>query len=415
VIVRLNLDQPGFAHPPSWPDGPTKYTPVFVGRPPFRKLVVLADAELIDDLDEERRPQVLLSGLLSHGLIDCIRYADEGPPSDLPSHEVASLAVAPGWATLLPSGVAPDIWEVRTGDEHRVRRAGIRGNRAKIAAQDTQTPVYENMEAGAASERRTKDALAAQVAECVHADIHVTERPYLHAREKPVVRGITVADVDQALPLISLYLRAQGEYLVYRSPDGKDTFRLNRGLFFWVGARELIPAAWRWFNACAQYSVATNDDTLLILGQSVLMRVARALQVRDSVNIALNTPQDNDIADDALSSLDLIFLLLMGALDATARVVHRVLEIKGSVRGAAWQYPKWLAEVVEKAPGFNGVVGKGTKNSHALTILTTLRNSVHGEALQPISARKGSQPRQTLVEVPVADARELLVQWKANR
>ena len=409
MLRRLNLDQPGTVHKPSWPEGPTKYTPVFVGRPPFRRLVVLADAELIDELDEKLwRPHVLLAGLLSHGLIDCIRYADEGPPSDVQTNEVASLAVTPGWAILLPSGVAPDIWEVRTGGEHRVARASIRGSRTNIAAQDTQTPVYEDMEAGAASERRSKDALAAQVAECVHADIHVTERPYLHAREKPVVRGVTVVDVDQALPLISLYLRAQGEYLVYRSHDGRDTFRLNRGLFFWVGARELVPAAWRWFNGLAQHSVATGDDTLFMLAQSALMRITRALQVRDALHVALNRPQDNDVADDALSSLDLIFLLLMGAVDATARVVHHALNLKGSVHGAAWQYPKWLAKVAEKVAAFDGVIGSGSKYSHALTILTTLRNSVHGEALQPLAFRKGSQPQQTLVGIPSEDAQGLL-------
>jgi hypothetical protein len=53
MLQRLNLDQPGFAHQPSWPDGPAKYTPVFVGRPPFRKLVVLADAELVEGIEEE--------------------------------------------------------------------------------------------------------------------------------------------------------------------------------------------------------------------------------------------------------------------------------------------------------------------------------------------------------------------------
>jgi hypothetical protein len=123
---------------------------------------------------------------------------------------------------------------------------------------------------------------------------------------------------------------------------------------------------------------------------------------------ALNKPQDSDIADDALSSRDLIFLLLTGAVDATARVVHHVLDLKGSVRAAAWQHERWLAKVVDQTPDFATVVGAGTKSRRALTILTTLRNSVHGEALQPLSARKGSEPRQTLVGVPAPDAKDLL-------
>jgi len=38
------------------PAGPEKYTPLFLGRAPFRKLVVLADAELIDGLDDNPWP-----------------------------------------------------------------------------------------------------------------------------------------------------------------------------------------------------------------------------------------------------------------------------------------------------------------------------------------------------------------------
>lgn len=117
---------------------------------------------------------------------------------------------------------------------------------------------------------------------------------------------------------------------------------MNRGLFYWVGTRELLPSAWRWFSACVQHSQAVGDDSLLLLGQSVLQRVQRALQVRDDVNVALNRPQNNDTADEALSSLDVFLLLLMGAVDATARVVHAVLGIAGGPHAAGWQRREWL-------------------------------------------------------------------------
>jgi hypothetical protein len=113
-------------------------------------------------------------------------------------------------------------------------------------------------------------------------------------------------------------------FITSRDPAGRGTHTMNRGLYYWVGTRELLPSAWRWFSACVQHSRDIRNDNLLLLGQSVLQRVQRALQVRDEVHIALNKPQDNDTADDALSSLDVALLLLMGAVDATARVAHAV-------------------------------------------------------------------------------------------
>ena len=39
----------------------------------------------------------------------------------------------------------------------------------------------------------------------------------------------------------------------------------------------------------------------------------------------MNCRQDNNIAEDALTALDICLVFLMGALDAAARVAHRVL------------------------------------------------------------------------------------------
>ena len=372
--------------------------------------MVLADASITYGLaDDPWRKEILLAGLLSRDPVECLRYADEGPPKDLPRHQVASMGdVVAGWAELLPSGVAPEVWEVRTGGPNRLSRSGITGNRTQVATQDTRTSVYEDMPAAAAAERRTRDALAGQVAEAVHADIYLTDRPYLHAVTWPLARGMTVLDVDQALPLISLYLRAQGQHLIWRSQDGTATLQLNRGFFYWVGSRELLPSGWRWSHAFAQLSQSTGDDTLLLLSQSVLQRIARALQVRDRVHIALNQPQDNDIAEDALSALDVVLLLLMGAVDATARVVHQVLQISGSAFDAAWQRARWLSKVLKVAPGFAVLIGNSTTGCHALTVLRILRNSVHGATLQSLALKKGTEPLRTLVGIPPAEAKELL-------
>jgi hypothetical protein len=148
---------------------------------------------------------------------------------------------------------------------------------------------------------------------------------------------------------------------------------------------------------------------MTFLGQSVLQRVQRALQVRDDVHIGLNKPQDNDTADEALSSLDVALLLLMGAVDATARVAHAVLGLTSKPHRAGWQIQEWLAEVNVAAPALGGLFQAGTDETHTLTILRLLRNAIHGEALQPLGVGSGGRQRdRTLVGLPSSQQAELM-------
>jgi hypothetical protein len=410
VIARLNLTQPLQQQSPSWPPQAEDGTSLFVGRPPFRKLSVLADATVIDDFDASQfTPGLILAGLLTHDFIECFRYSDTGPPPEIPRKQIEPIGeVVPGWAVVSPPDIAYGVRDIRVSDGIRTKDTGIMGDAIKVAARDVATPVYADMEPNAAAQRRTRDAIAAQTAENIGSDLFLTNRPYLRSVRWSLARGVTPLLQAEALPFVSLYLRAQGQFIIFRSTDGRSTHTINRGLFYWVGTRELLPAAWRWFNACVQHSIAQNDDSLLLLGQSVLMRVTRALQERDKVHVALNQPQNNDVADGALSALDVCLLLLMGAVDASARVVHRILRLSGNAHSAAWQHDQWLQKVLTAAPAFARIIGAGTTGRHALTILTTLRNSVHGEALQPLAVRNERDPLRTAVGIPARDEPVLL-------
>jgi hypothetical protein len=187
--------------------------------------------------------------------------------------------------------------------------SAIIGDIPNAASTDDRTDAYREREPEVASELRRADALAAQVAQAVGADIFITDRQYLHQATLPLAEGVTFCDLDDALAVTGLYLRAQGSFVVSCELSGTGIHTMNRGLYYWVGTRELLPSAWRWFSACVQYSKAVDSTSLLLLGQSVLQRVQRALQVRDDVHTALNMPQNNDTADQALSSLDIVLLL----------------------------------------------------------------------------------------------------------
>lgn len=251
------------------------------------------------------------------------------------------------------------------------------------------------------------------VANAIGADIFITNRPYLHAMSWKLADGVTFLDIDEALPTLGLYLRAHQMYVTSRSPDRRGTSTMNRGLFFWVGTREQLPSAWRWFAACVQHSTGGVGDNLLYLGQSVLQRVERALQVRDEVHVGLNKPQNNDTADEALSSMDVVLLLLMGAVDATARVAHQVLGLSSQPYLAAWQRNAWITEVTAATPSLGALFQPGTNELHAHTILRLLRNSIHGEALQALGVGSGRQRERTLVSLPASEEPALRAAFNA--
>ncbi len=319
--------------------------------------------------------------------------------------------MTPGWVEVTAFRDDPRAWSVVAADETTVTHAGIEGDATDVAREDTRTVAYAQLDRDAARERRVADAIAVQAAAAIGADLFITRRPYLHAVEWSLAGDVLIADPDQALPLISLYLRRQRVYITWRSTDGSGTALLNEGLFFWVGTRELLPAGWRWFKACVQHG--QHDDHMIFVGQSLLRRYQRALQARDQLLHALQKPQTNDTAEEMLAGLDFILLALMGALDVAARVAHRAGGLTGGERGAAWQRPNWRSKLADAVPALAAVVAPETPGADVLTVVGKLRNSIHGAALSSISVRANpTAHRDTLVNVPPSDKAGLLAAFE---
>ncbi|MBL7553807.1 hypothetical protein I6A60_39170 [Frankia sp. AgB1.9] len=342
-------------------------------------------------------------------MIEFYRYADEGPPDE------SFLAgdgphVAPGWVALKP-GTDEDNPALVYSREAGITHMGIVGNGIPSAGRDMAASSYQGLGSMQAATRRRADATAVEVAEAIDADLFVTDRPYVFEKLAQQTNGVTCLTPDQALPLVGLYLRAQGAYAVYGPNSlGPALARWNRGLLYWVGARQALPAAWRWISACVQHAQGGGDDRLPHLGGSLVQRVERALRSRDAVHLALNQPQNNDTADDALAAFDEAALLLMGAVDASARVAHTVLGImKPSVRRAGWQNGDWMSEVQIRRSALAAVVAPGTAAEAALTILRLMRNTIHGEAMAAINRRDiDSRQMRTIMSMPGVDQAALL-------
>ncbi len=414
MIPRLKSD-PNEAPPrSSWPaDKGTKASALFTGRQPLRKLVVLVDSRLVEQLDEaDWSQESLLAGLLTSDLIESFLYSDDGPPPDIPRQTVAPFGESvPGWAVLVQHpklGEWPVSWSTSTSTAF----GAVIDRLPEIAARDEANTAYMDLEATAAAERRRADAYGVEVARAMHADLFITDRPYLLQAKQGTGRGINTLSVRDALAIVGLYLRTQGVFHSWRSHDGKFIVRASKGGFFWIGARELLPSAWRWLAGCGQHALRGGDESLPSLCHSTIQRLQRSLEVRDRVHVALNGPLSRDAAEDALAAFDVVLLLLMGMLDAAAAVAHRVLNIPESAELAGWQHGRWLKQVAQREPALAELHQPATDHERTLTILRLLRNSVHGESLVPLTLSRHRDER-TLVGLPPAKQVRLMSHFAA--
>jgi hypothetical protein len=135
---------------------------------------------------------------------------------------------------------------------------------------------------------------------------------------------------------------------------------------------------------------------------------------RDDFHLAFNRLQNNPgNSREVLAHLDTMLVLLMSAVDITARVAHRVLALTGNIYNAGWQRPPWMASVAAADPAFSGLFAANTNNSHALTILRLLRNTVHGQAIRsvPVSLSGGSV--ETEIQLPADNRAEIVIAMNA--
>lgn len=387
---------------------------LFLPRPSLRKLKVVIDYDLIENLSDIFDKSFLLKGLLDHKFIEYYKYSDKGPYGDALQVEkntgyYEDLLAYKDWINVSVKPHEGHLPVVYAKDE-RITYSSIFFDGPEIAFRDESSKAYLHLNENEGSIHRRNDMIALSVAnQVINADIFITNREYLYSSSNLVKNNnsVTLCTVEEAIPLISLYLRAQN---VFIKPTGYANFIFSYGKwgFYWVGTRELLPEAWRWFSACVHNSSTTKDDTLTLLGGSLLNRVCRALQSRDKVHIAVNKATTTDSIEDALNSLDTTLTLLMGAVDVTARVVHLILKMPNKPYEAAWQKDKWYSNVCSIEPNLTSLFPGNSVNDNTLTILRLLRNSVHGTALQGITTVFGMDQKRMMVMIPKDDESHII-------
>jgi hypothetical protein len=241
------------------------------------------------------------------------------------------------------------------------------------------------------------------------ADALVTASPVLidPALRGPVARDSNAMPVEAALALVGLYLRARDDFTLRRLPGFRETF--DRGLFYWVLARELLPNAWRSTSAGAQHEQATGDDRVFQLFISAITRLDRSLRSRDRLHHQLKLEQNNNTADEALFSLDTFLVFLVGAFDAVGRAAHLTYGLDASgLHEVSWRRSWRTRQLAPVAASLAQLMDDGTAARDALDLVALLRNTVHGEALRTVAAKYSSRPLQNVLLLPKDQELQLL-------
>ena len=403
MTLRLRLSHPE----PGW-------TELFRAGPTLRPMRVMADAKALHGRSD-LVAGALLAGLLDDEDIQFWRYSDDGPPPATRCVPTASgQPVAAGWvvtAAAPPGSQATHTLAWAVG-QHGYQ-TDLVGEPVLAASTDTRARAYERLGSEQAAARRIADAVAACAARQIKADLYVTDREYLHQLTRSIGNGVTFGTPRQALALTGLYLRSQQKFLLWKDPADKVPHSFDKGLYYRVAARDLLTAGWRWYAACVQHDtsqdLAAGERDLTYLGGAVFQRITRVLQTRDDLLRAMNCRQDNNVAEDALIVLDVCLVFLMGAMDAAARVAHRVLGLPPSrARNAGWQRREWLASAAEQEPSLAELVTAGTAGADIMTILSRLRNTVHEADLPALAVGLPGGHEGTLVSLPGADRGRIL-------
>ncbi|MEJ2871967.1 hypothetical protein WCD74_29705 [Actinomycetospora sp. OC33-EN08] len=357
--------------------------------------------------------QTLLASLLADSAFKVLRYADDGPPyRDIVSSK--SGPHAPGWVMSPPDHAVEGetgevVYSFSTG--HVVLAA--RSQHALVfVEQDERADPRSGPDDRTELERqravRRADYLAGQSAEAVDADVFITRRTYLLNHAHRFARGVDCMTPEQALTVVGLFLRCRGQFLLAATWDG-GRYEVDRGLFYWIGTRALLPASWRYFAGCIRADRPEIGASTLYLAQSTLRRLDRALRQRDLIHWSLNKPQRNDTAEDASAALDNVLQLLVGALDAAARVAHIVAGMPTeTLHRVGWQKQQWRDGLREAFPDLVGFFAPGTPGEQLFLLLRLLRNSVHGEALQASVVHDAARGSSVGIGLPAMSIASLL-------
>ena len=217
----------------------------------------------------------------------------------------------------------------------------------------------------------------------------------LSNRDKGFIRDSNVCTPVKAAKILGLFLRSRQKYIIEASNNF--THDIGRGFFYWVLARHRLPRMWKYFSACV-HSEQFRNDGVADLGGSILIRCTRALAARDNIGIQFYCPQSNTTRDTIMYHFDYLTLLLSGAFDAQARVARRAYGIeKPNERITSFRSHQFRQELGKNGAGKLEKIVSSQVFLDLMTLLTELRNTVHGASLRSIGYHEPAEEEKSYV------------------
>ena len=383
-----------------------------------RLLRVVMSTE-VEEQDADSRGALTI-GLMKSQLVEVVRYADDGPPSDAELVDNAPWGVAvDGWLTV---ELTRDRYMASLGSCTYVTKTGI--HRGSLGGADAVNLAIGHDSRGGApapdfmATPAGRAAVALRAALGAQADILLTERAELHPPHRYLRRtSVEVLRPADALPLLSLYLRSRGSYVVDAS--GGRTYTIEPPLFWRQATLALAPGLER-----ALRRAAAADDLTLPVSRGlsgIQARIALALEARDRVLRACLVHPHAKPADAAAPAIDYLMLSIGAALDSLGKLVHHTLGVPGDDVRVSWtrdgggskgRRTSWLRDLKLVEGGAQvRRIAKTEKFVHFHTIFSQLRNSIHGAAPESVPASDDElhhHADRTLVRLVVRDVDQLL-------
>ena len=251
------------------------------------------------------------------------------------------------------------------------------------------------------------DILAVEAHHALGRDIFVTTSQLLLAHRMRISYA-NIRTPIEAARIVGLFLRSQNNWIYSRI--GRATYNTDKGMFYWVLARSKLPAMWRYFSGCV-YARKNFGEEILYIGQSVLERCTRALQARDAIGIQFYRTQNNNTQDEIMYHFDYLTLLISGAFDAQANIANYVYSLLENNFNVGFRKKKFLKGLCEsKADNLYELV-TSDRCEHLMTMLHTLRNTIHSAGLKTYTFAKAAETTKSYVEIP-EDIRDFL--WQSS-
>jgi hypothetical protein len=247
-----------------------------------------------------------------------------------------------------------------------------------------------------ARDEATRDVFIAAVHQALHHDLFITDAPaLLRLRGWGWLDHHTICRPSEALKIAGLYLRCRDDYSVSGPPHAR--VMIDRSTMYLAATRDKAPRLWR--RPGAWREIWRTHPAIARLHATVISRCRRALMARDAIGSQFYRSSQHRSEEVASYHFDYLTLLLSGAIDASARIIRRLYDLRITDQNTSLWRRSFARELLRG--GHDTILAIATSDDSAdlRTLLAGLRNTIHGEALRTISFSRTRGSQLLLIQV----------------